>query len=404
LRKTFADAEQKLDATYFELDDAKLAIIQKPNEKKRSSDEPDGSSGDSEAEQLQTIKVPQEVVDVSGRKLELATWPPTSFRPRNTLFIEWIYIFDLEAEEYLVSGHGVNCAFALSKVDPAFFGRPPSEESKEDENPGEEETSVEDDQPPKSKLFLPADTEADVLARLGLPSASAEPREKLFGESHFEHDLPRGVVTAVMLAETMYKIWITSPKVISIMERHVSIHDKAFREACYALLCLVLGNSHRITMSTLHTIRDGLVDCKSTAGRLDELTTTLGSPWYAPGRSGWICPETLIFKIGNIHVLPYPGIEYGHVAEAALDHMVYFATEQNLKTCFFGIILSLRSVILVKIDGEGLKVIGSMPFATHSLIGLPEEISRLPDVPEDEIDTAAWFELAAFQERAELER
>jgi hypothetical protein len=363
--------------------------------------------------------VPEETIYIDDHKLELATWPPTSFRPQNSLWIEWIYVFDLEAEEFLVSGsYGVNSAITLSEVDPALFVHAPyvlddegypmlvsEEEEKEEGGPHEGAASR-----LRRKGLLP-NAEADILARLGLPIAPVMPEKNLTfiaEEPRAEYELPRGVHSATVLAKTMYSIWMTSPKVRSIMDRHVPVHDKAFREACYAVLCLVLDDSFRLTMSTAQALRDGIFDCKSTDGRLDELITTMGSPWHVPGGSGWICPETLIFKIGNIHVLPCPGIEFERVAEAALAHMVGYAREQNLEETFFGVISSLKSVIAVKIAGGTVRTNGLLEFAAESLrttVDPDSEKETITTAPtESGSDDAAFFALAAFQESAELDR
>jgi hypothetical protein len=144
------------------------------------------------------------------------------------------------------------------------------------------------------KRALVPDTEADVLARLGLPSAPAE-REKKFTfvaeKPRSTYKLPRGMHSTALLARTMYSIWLTRLKTRSLMDRHVSDHVKAFREACYAILCLVLGNSLRLTTSPIESVKDGTFDCKSISGEIDELIKTMGSPWHVAGQSGWICPE-----------------------------------------------------------------------------------------------------------------
>lgn len=138
----------------------------------------------------------------------------------------------------------------------------------------------------------------------------------------------------------------------------------------------------------------------------------MGSPWHVAGQSGWICPETLIFTIGNIHVLPCPGIEFEGVAAAALAHMVACAAERDSEKTFFGIISSLKTVILVEIAGATVRTVGPIPFAIESL---PAVDKRLPNgervesvifqARTAETSTAtAFLAMAAFQEKAEIER
>jgi hypothetical protein len=105
LRKAFADTEQELDATCFNIDESKLADLQK-----------DGK-----------WVAPERLVTVNDHIVQLHSLPPTPFRPQHDLWIEYIYVIDLEAEEFLVSGSGINCAIELGKIDPAFFAHRPVE-------------------------------------------------------------------------------------------------------------------------------------------------------------------------------------------------------------------------------------------------------------------------------------
>lgn len=251
LRKAFADTEQELDATYFNIDESKLTDLQKGGK----------------------WVAPERLVTVNDHIVELRSLPPTPFRPQHDLWIEYIYVIDLEAEEFLVSGSGINCAFELGKIDPAFFAHRRVEL---DENympiPPDPDDDFEEGEELLLKRALVPDTEADVLARLGLPSAPAEAEKKftfVAEEPRSKYQLPRGMHSATVLARTIYSIWLTRLKTRSLTDRHVSVHDKAFREACYAILCLVLGNSLRLTTSSVESVKDGIFDCKSSDGEID---------------------------------------------------------------------------------------------------------------------------------------
>jgi hypothetical protein len=114
----------------------------------------------------------------------------------------------------------------------------------------------------------------------------------------------------------------------------------------------------------------------------------------------------------NIRILPCPGIEFEGVAAAALAHMVAYAAEWNYEKPFFGIISSLKTVILVEIAGATVRTTGPLPFAIESLPSVDKRLpngERIESVASEartvEKSTAtAFFASAAFQERPELER
>jgi hypothetical protein len=192
-------------------------------------------------------------------------------------------------------------------------------------------------------------------------------------------------------------MWTRSPKILSIIERRVSIRDKAFREACYVVLCLALAlpkdgyRSVYTTISYSDYTPEGLFDGRFLGKQRDGPITTLGSPWNIEQNTAWLCPEKLIFKARHIRVLPCPGIEYPRVARVALAYMVECARERRTYP-FYGVILSIKMVILVKIERQIVRVSGPFPLAgDETAFDAEREVS-------------GFAALVAFHELAELDR
>jgi hypothetical protein len=306
---------------------------------------------------------------------------PTPFTPQGQ-DDDWIYLLNLENEEFVICGNGSRYRFALNDIDRAFCRQF-----------CEYNTKV-----PSSELFLGIDTEHAILACLDLHDYSFEQEDlSFFSDTLHTNRLRRGVQSGIKFTQAIYTMWSGSPKILSIIERRVSVRDKAFREACYVVLCLALAlpkdgyRSLYTTISFSDCAPDGLFDGRFLGKQRDGLITTMGSPWNVEQGPTWLCPEKFIFKARNLRVLPCPGIEYPRVAKVALAYMVEHARDRRIYP-FYGVILSIKMVILIKVEHQTVRTSGPFPFEVDgTAFGSEREVS-------------GFVALVAFNESAELDR
>ncbi|KAL8825489.1 MAG: hypothetical protein Q9191_004387 [Dirinaria sp. TL-2023a] len=296
--------------------------------------------------------------------------PPSWMVPLNDIWIEWVYILDLDREIFSVNN---GAHFKLDRI------------------PHVDWIAALADGGLGDKIALPGLVREDAIANL-----VADPRSTCGGATtHLEaltiaqsrgpiHRLvkPRDLVHipwrrrhGPLLRSHLYFFWLSGLKEsLAATLLQWSPQDLPFREIAFAMLCLALGGKYLTVISTAN------LDANSTFGFWDpgsessnglEFVSVLATGAHVRGATPGTSPEGVTYWLENVLVVLATQLYRSGAVKEEISRVVKYCHDNNPNECVDAVLMSIEHAVLIHvIPNEEVQHSALLP-----LIDIPNHLS-----------------------------